>query len=257
MGHCSHEHVRQLASIFQDHRRFARVKPVIAVLCALPQEVRGLIDGLGNAERQVWAGRELYLGRISRREVVVGHTGVGKSLAAMVSQHVIDTYRPDVLVFSGIAGSLNPCHSIGDIVIAEDAVQHDMDATKFGFRRGEIPYERIQAVESDPRLVDSALAWKPSARRVFSGRILTGDQFVADDATREYLRISLRGDAVEMEGASAGLVAHLNGVPFLLARVISDKADGKTPPAFRRFLADASAAILGLIQHLISDFGLP
>jgi 5'-methylthioadenosine/S-adenosylhomocysteine nucleosidase len=230
---------------------------VIAVLGALPQEIRGLFDGLAAAKRQVWAGRGLHLGSILGRRVIAGHTGVGKSLAAMTSQHVIDTYAPAVLVFVGIAGSLNPTYEVGDIVIAEDAVQHDMDTTMFGFRRGEIPNEKIRAVESDQRLVDSATKWQPEGRRVFRGRILTGDQFISDDTLREYLRSELKGDAVDMEGASAGLVARLNAVPFLLVRVISDKADGKTPPDFQRFLADSSTVFLDLIEHLISDDSLP
>ncbi len=167
---------------------------------------------------------------------------MGKVLAAMTLQGVIDNHRPDAVVFLGIAGALNQTYEIGDVIIGADCVQHDFDATRFGFLRGEIPYEKIVELASDKALVDFALRWKGADQMLHIGRILSGDRFVstAGEFPDAYLRDELRGDAVDMESAAAGLVAHLNGIPFLLVRIISDKADGLLPADFKSFMKDSS-----------------
>jgi adenosylhomocysteine nucleosidase len=213
---------------------------VTLVLGAMEGEIAEALSSLRDVETTQWHGYRVHLGRVEDREVCVARTGVGKSLSAMLCQHLIDVYAPDQILFSGVAGALNPSLEVGDTVIARDCMIHDMDATAVGFKRGEIPYTPYRVIPCDTRLVARASALTPLSGSVLVGRILTGDQFVSSVETRDELRGTLDGDAAEMEGASVGLVAAVNQIPFLLIRTISDKADGQTPVDLKAFLTFAS-----------------
>ena len=170
----------------------------------------------------------------------------------MTTQRLIDVCKPECILFGGIAGSLNPKYSIGDLVIARDCMQHDLDATRFHFRLGEVPFEGIREIPCDPKLARIALSWDSGETAVHQGRILTGDRFLADKSSHRLLIEELGGDAVEMEGAGVGIVSHVNRVPFLLIRVISDKADGDAPTNFKVFLRRAADTLFDVVHHLLS-----
>jgi len=213
---------------------------VTLILGAMDGEIAEARANLQQANTAEWNGYQIHRGSVDGRAVIVAKTGVGKSLSAMLCQHLIDAYAPDQILFSGVAGALNPSLEIGDTLIARDCVIHDMDATALGFKRGEIPYSPYRVINCHPDLVAQAAAIAPLEGSVVTGRVLTGDQFVASAETRNELRDALDGDAVEMEGASVGLVATVNRVPFLLIRTISDRADGQAHTDFSSFLKFAS-----------------
>lgn len=210
------------------------------ILGAMDGEITEARANLQHPSTTEWNGFQIHHGRIEDQAVLVAKTGVGKSLSAMLCQHLIDAHAPDRILFSGIAGALNPSLEICDTLIARDCVIHDMDATPLGFKRGEIPYSSYRVFACNPDLVAQAAAVEPMEGRVVTGRVLTGDQFVASAETRSELRAALDGDAVEMEGASVGLVATVNQIPFLLIRTISDKADGQAHTDISSFLKFAS-----------------
>ena len=184
------------------------------------------------------------------KKVVVVKCGVGKVFAALTTQKLIDFYTPEFLVFTGVAGALNPDYEIGDIVLAEDCVQHDLDATGIGIPRGTIPYTNHRFFSSDENLINKA-AKTPTAHTIHIGRILTGDQFLTDSSSLEYLTSEFQGDAVEMEGASVGFTCTLNHIPFLLIRTISDKADHSATADFTGFVKEVSKNSLGVLKHLL------
>ena len=221
------------------------------ILGAMDGEIAAARADLKNPSTTEWNGFQIHHGWIENREVLVAKTGVGKSLSAMFCQHLIDTHTPDRILFSGIAGALDPSLEIGDTLIARDCVIHDMDATALGFKRGEIPYSPYRVFTCDPDLAAQAAAVEPMKGRVVTGRVLTGDQFVASAQTRNELRAALDGDAVEMEGASVGLVATVNRIPFLLIRTISDKADGQAHTDFSSFLQFASRNSWHYLQQIV------
>ncbi len=240
-----------------------------------------------------WNGFTFYEGVIEHRDVIIAKSGVGKSMAAMLTQKVIDHYSPKCVIFTGLAGSINPDIFIGDTVVARDCLQHDLDATALGFARGEVPYSPYRVFSCDEHLMELALSCQPAtlkpgiqsvrpprertspsgsghsgrippsaasdsesehrAPRVTAGRILTGDTFLVHSMmeTHRYLRGELHGDAVEMEGASVGLVATVNRVPFLIIRTISDRADESAHVDFNRFLPWASNNSLRFVTHVL------
>lgn len=196
-----------------------------------------------------------FRGTLFDNSVVLGRSGIGKALAAGATQFLIDTFKPAYLVFTGIAGALNPEFEIGDVVIGDELLQHDLDTSPLGFGRGQIPYSDLRVVNSDRDLVRIALGCVLPGHRVHSGRILSGDQFLthADKVSHSYLVDELEGDAVEMEGAAVALVAHLNRTPALIVRTISDRADDEATQDFTRFLPVASANSSQIVRHVLSS----
>ncbi|MBT3275711.1 MAG: 5'-methylthioadenosine/adenosylhomocysteine nucleosidase [Spirochaetales bacterium] len=224
-----------------------------AIFAAMDGELKSIVSAMSVGEEDSFGRARFYRGSLAGKEIVAGKTGIGKSLSAIAIQAAIDRYHPSQLIFIGIAGSLNPDYDIGDIVIARDCMQHDIDLASQGFHIGEIPFEGIRIIPCDPSLVATAARWDGSLKSIYTGRILTGDSFVVDSAHTNLLRKDLQGDAVEMEGASAGLAAMMNDVPFLLIRVISDRSDGVLPEDFKGFLRKSSDSLLGMVTHVLKS----
>jgi len=220
----------------------------------MKEEVAEIIEKLDVLEKYNFFGMDFYRGILCNHETIVGMTGIGKVMAAIVTQKMIDVFSPKKIIFSGIAGCLSKEIDIGDIVISADTMQHDMDASALGFKIGEIPYTGIRFIEADPEMIDAAKSFKAENSKVILGRILTGDCFIAKQEERNYLAAELEGVAVEMEGAAAALTAKLNNIPFLIIRVISDKCDGKAPDDFKKFLKKSSKIIADMHIHIFKSF---
>ena len=224
---------------------------MIALTAAMQPEIELIRAAAEEPRITKWNSWEFVQGRLCGKEIAAVRTGVGKVLSAAVTQKMIDLFNPEAVILSGIGGSINPEFRRGDIVIGTESIQHDMDATLFGFERGRIPYTDYHIIPSDSRLTDIALEYEASP--VKKGRILTGDQFISGAGRPEfaYLRNELGGDIVDMEGAAAGLTALINNVPFLIIRIVSDNADGKSGGGYQKFLKSASKKNFDLICHII------
>lgn len=225
----------------------------ILILGAMEGEVAEFLRALRNGTRDTWQGFEFHRGAIEGHNVVVAKSGVGKSMAACVTQRLVDVYSPRAVVFTGLAGGINPDLDIGDCLIARDCIQHDLDATALGFARGEVPYSQYRILECGEELVAAASQIVPLSGKTKVGRVLTGDQFLvaANLRSRDYLRSELDGDVVEMEGASVGLVAEINDIPFLIARFVSDRVDGSAKVDFSAFLREAAEGSRHFVTELL------
>lgn len=210
---------------------------VFAIIGALDAEIEVFTKHLLNPQKTNYNGFTFYEGEISGRRTVITKSGVGKVFASLTTQKLIDTYNPQCVIFTGVAGGINNKLNIGDIVVAKDCVQHDFDVRELGFSRGTIPYTDYRFFETDKQLRTLALSAK-SEHKIHEDRILTGDQFFTKKEIKEneYLTNELGGDAIEMEGAAVGLVCVFNEVPFLIIRTISDKADEEASVDFTEFL---------------------
>jgi adenosylhomocysteine nucleosidase/adenosylhomocysteine/aminodeoxyfutalosine nucleosidase len=226
---------------------------MIAIFGAMDGEIAEFIGSLERKNEEKWIDFVFHTGMLEDREVVVTKSGVGKTLAAMAAQRVIDVYKPRAIFFTGLAGGISDRLEIGDTLVAEDCIQHDIDATALGFKRGEIPYSPYRVLSCDKALVDAASFCIPEEGKTVRGRVLTGDQFITkrDLASHRYLLDELKGDAVDMEGASIGLVAAVNKIPFVIIRTISDKADSNAKVDFHSFLPKASRNSLLFVRHVL------
>ena len=230
---------------------------MLGIIGAMPQEVEQLKQEMDRVQVVEAAGMEFYRGSIGGKDVVVVRSGIGKVNAAMCVQILADRFGVDGIVNTGIAGSLRAEINIGDMVLSTDAVQHDMDATVFGYRPGQIPQMDVFAFEADAKLRAAA---KECCRRVnpeigvFEGRVLTGDQFVAGKEKKAWLVETFDGACTEMEGAAIAQAAYLNKVPFLIVRAISDKADDSASMDYPEFERQAIIHSARLTKALVEVY---
>ena len=223
---------------------------MIGIICALKIEVEGIKALMENSETTVKAGLEYISGKISGKDVVVLECGAGKLNAAVGTQIMIDLFKPDVIINSGIAGSLAKGIIIGDIVISSDCVEHDINTTALGEPRGQIWFTDEKRIEipADKEVVDKlAECCKNLGSSVRIGRIATGDIFVSSLQQREYLAFEFGAMCCEMEGGAVGHVCYMNKVPFAILRSISDDLKfnmGEDYEEFKHLAAEKSVKAL-------------
>jgi 5'-methylthioadenosine/S-adenosylhomocysteine nucleosidase len=223
---------------------------VYLVLGALEGEIKVIRDHLQNREKAPWGPFPVYTGLLEGKPLVLAAAGIGKSLSGIRTQGLIDRYPVEKVIFTGVAGALNPSYRPGDLVAARDCLQHDLDAGP-GFEPGEVPFTPYRVFPGDPALLDKARTYRPPEGALRIGRILTGDRFIRREEEREALRRELKGDAVDMEGASAAQAAAINGLGFFLFRTISDRADEQAPQNYRSLLNRAAEQNFLFLKFLI------
>lgn len=195
-------------------------------------------------------------GKLSGKEVVVVRSGIGKVNAAICTQILVDQFHVDVIINTGIAGSLDAEIDIGDIVISTDAVEHDMDASIFGDPIGQIPQMDTFSFPADESLVKLAKEVNEKANpdvHTWIGRVVSGDQFVSSGEKKEQLIRVFDAKCTEMEGAAIAHAAYLNKISCVIIRAISDKADNSAVVDYPAFEAAAIRHSVRLIEALVSE----
>lgn len=210
----------------------------IGIIGAMEEEVAILKEKMEDVRIIKKASMDFYEGTLAGRKAVVVRSGIGKVNAGICAQILADVFSVEAIINTGIAGSLNKDINIGDIVLSTDVVQHDMDATGFGYRKGQIPQMPVFYFAADEKLRQSAAEVCREVNpdiQVFEGRIASGDQFVCDQGVKDGIVSEFAAYATEMEGAAIGQAAYLNEIPFLVIRAISDKADGSAQMDYSEF----------------------
>lgn len=226
----------------------------IGIIGAMEEEVEALRARLENPQKLTRASMDFYSGILEGHEAVIVRSGIGKVNAGICTQILADVFQVDAVINTGIAGSLAARINIGDIVISTDTVQHDMDATGFGYEPGVIPRMETSYFKADEKLVEAAVAACREAVpevNVFTGRIVSGDQFVSDRGTKDRLSKQFGGMCTEMEGAAIAQAAWLNGIPFVIIRAISDKADDSATVDYPTFERQAIAHSVALVRSFV------
>lgn len=226
----------------------------IGIIGAMDIEVAGLKADMEIKREVRKAKMDFCEGVLKGHDVVVVKSGIGKVNAAVCTQILVDEFQVDAVINTGIAGSLNAKIDIGDIVISTDVVHHDMDAVNFGYEPGQIPQMDVFSFAADETLAklaeEACLEVNPEIS-VFHGRIVSGDQFVADKAVKERIVNLFHGYCTEMEGASIAQTAYLNEVPFVILRAISDKADDSASEDYPTFEKKAAQHCINLVEKLL------
>ena len=230
---------------------------MLGIIGAMADEVKQIKEQLTDVQVETRAAMDIYKGRLGGKEVVVVQSGIGKVNAAICAQILADIYKVSAVVNTGIAGSLKAEIDIGDIVISEDALQHDVDAEAFGYEPGQIPQLDTFSFKADKRLIERA---EECCSRVnpdihtFLGRVVTGDQFVSQKEKKEWLTKTFGGSCTEMEGGAIAQACYLNNVPFLILRAISDKADDSASMDYPAFEAKAIQHSVNLMIEMIQNY---
>jgi len=225
---------------------------MIGVIGAMPEELAAVIEVVHADEVVEIGGRRYHRGRFNGEPVVCVVSRIGKVAAAATTAVLLERFAARAIVMTGLAGAVDPRLAIGDIVVADRLIHHDLDARPL-FPRHEVPLLGIAELNADrtlsDRLAAAAAAFQPPPRvialgitepRLWRGLVASGDQFFSSVAAVTALRALLPEVlAVEMEGAAVAQVCHEHAVPFAIARVISDTADHGAAIDFARFLAEA------------------
>lgn len=245
---------------------FGDTSSVTAILGALDAEIALLEDNLTGREESAIEGIRFITGEMKGRSIVLARTGVGKVNAAMIATLLIEHFRPSEVIFTGVAGGINPDLRPGDIVIAAKTVQHDLGMlSPDGFEnwgvKNPVSGERNPTFfPADPRLLTlaemsakyvSLEKFTTKMPEIIKGVVVTGDMFVASSAKKKELRKDLQADAVEMEGAAVAQICWQQDVPCLVIRSLSDSADEHARLDFEDFYKIAARNSAQLVTELI------
>lgn len=225
---------------------------IIGIIGAMDAEISLLLEGMENKVTEVKCGIPYHKGTFAGKSVVVCKSGVGKVNAAVTTQILVDTFHVSQVLFTGVAGALHPKLNIGDIVISSECMQHDMDVSALGYPRGIIPYQEVSSFPADPNLIVLAEnACRMLKVHSVTGKVLSGDQFIASVQTVTMLREQLNGVCAEMEGAAVAQVCYMNSTPFVIIRSMSDKADGSAHVNFPEFTDEASRRSHAILEYML------
>ena len=224
----------------------------LGIIGAMDVEVAALKEKMENKLTSVKAGMEFCEGKLEGLNAVVVQCGVGKVNAALCAQILCDCYGVTAIVNTGIAGSLCTELDIADLVISRDAIHHDFDLRFWGRPVGQVPGFDVTAFPADEKLVELAFqaaeAVNPGHNKV--GRVASGDQFICSREQKDTIIANTQAICAEMEGASIAHAAYRNGVPFVILRAISDKADDSAEmdyPTFEALAAQRCAQVTMLL----------
>ena len=227
---------------------------MIGIIGAMEEEVASLKEEMDVQEIVDKAGMMFCKGILCGQKVVVVRSGVGKVNAGICAQILVDLFQVDLLINTGIAGSLDARIDIGDMVISTDALQHDMDASVFGDPVGQIPRLDTFSFPADEALARKAIRANEKANpdiRTFTGRIVSGDQFISSKEVKDRIVENFHPLCVEMEGAAIAQAAYLNKVSYVIIRAISDKADNSACMDYPTFEKKAIAHSVRLMKELL------
>lgn len=230
---------------------------MIGVIGAMEEEVSMLIGQMKNKETRTIAGMDFNKGKLWDQDAVVVRSGIGKVNMAICTQILVDTYKVTAVINTGVAGGLYHAINIGDMVISTDALQHDMDATGFGYELGQIPRMDVSVFPADEKLVDMAVKACELVNpeiQCFRGRVATGDQFISSNEKKNEIVEHFGAYCAEMEGAAMAQVAHLNNIPFVIIRAISDKADNSATMNYEEFEEQAIVHTMKLLAAMFLKF---
>lgn len=225
------------------------------IIGAMDDEIGLMQNRLEDPEIKVIGGMEFFQGQWQDKQVVLVRSGICKVNAALCTQTLITQFDVDAVIFTGVAGALDPSLDVGDIVISSDAIQHDVDATAFGYAPGQIPGLEL-AFSADENLVSKARRAAANAlgdNKVIVGRVLSGDIFLADPDKARELEHKFQGACVEMEGAATAQTCHRYGIPFVIIRSISDRADGSANIDFKQFVKQSAFNAMSIVENILEE----
>jgi adenosylhomocysteine/aminodeoxyfutalosine nucleosidase len=223
----------------------------IAIMGAMAEEIEPILKRVDNIKKIEYAKNIYYEATYRGKDVVISYSKIGKVFASLTATILIEKFKCDRLLFSGVAGAINPELKIGDLIIASSLSQHDLDITAFGHPYGYVP-EGAVYIETDKSLMDIAKAVaKKSGLKLKEGIVATGDQFVASSDRKEFISSTFKADALEMEGGSVAVICDALDIPFFILRAISDTADGSADIDFDKFLESSAKVSADFILDMV------
>ena len=229
----------------------------IAIMGAMPEEIAPILEIVGEYKTTEYADNSYYEATYKGVDLVIAYSKIGKVFSTLTASTMIQRFGCDKLLFSGVAGGINPGLKIGDLIVATKLSQHDLDITAFGHPMGFVPGGSV-FVQTDKELI--AIAKEVAlelGKIVQEGIIATGDQFVHDSAVKEKIVKHFNADALEMEGGSVAVVCHALNVPFFILRAISDTADTDASFSFDEFMESSAVISAEFVMKMVDKLVIP
>ena len=218
---------------------------------AMPEEISPILEIIGKYRTTEYANNVYYEATYKGVELVVAHSKIGKVFSTLTASSMIQHFGCTKLLFSGVAGGINPSLKIGDLIVSTKLSQHDLDITAFGHPMGFVPGGSV-FVETDKKLI--AIAKDVAAelgKTVQEGIIATGDQFVHDTAVKDSIVTNFNADALEMEGASVAVVCDALNITCFILRAISDTADMDASFSFDEFMESSAIISAEFVMKMV------
>ena len=221
---------------------------MIGIICAMDSELEGILEHIADRHERTESGYVFHTGKIRGRSVAAVRGGIGKVNIAVCTELLILKYKPDVIINSGVAGSLSGKFSVLDVAVVERCVQHDFDTSAIGDPVGFVSTVNMLYFPADKALVgiiDNACA-QLGVKHAFA-TIASGDQFIADSDKKAYIRDTFKADVCDMESAAIAQVCHINDVPCAFIRVISDSTDDEHSMEYSEFMPLAARTAVDVL----------
>lgn len=228
---------------------------IIGIICAMEEELEPLLKLMKSSVVVNKANMVFNFGKVFDKEVVAVTSGIGKVNSAICAQILIDQFKTDCIINIGIAGGTGANVLPGDVVIGDNLVQHDVDTSAFGDEIGQVPRIDTYDFPCDRKLIDLALKACSSIKdhKCFTGRIVTGDQFINETEKIQWLNSKFGALACEMEGGSIAQVCYLNKIPFVIIRSISDNGNIGVHMDYEKFKPIAIDNSTKILFGMLSD----
>jgi len=240
--------------------------PRIGIIGALPEEVGELEKQLTNATQRKHGLMDFTSGSLNGREVVIARSGVGVIYASSVVTTMIEHYHVTTVIFTGVAGGIKEGIKVGDIIVAKDLINYEMNCKSFFLawdkdyrhKLGEYPFMNgLREFPCDSKLIQLAMEAPlgDSKTRRILGRVVTGSEFHSLSRKKElgptWEEVGYP-EAVEMEGVAVAQVAHAYKIPFLVLRAISDNLEGDASEDFSTFAKQVAELVIPLIVYIVA-----
>ncbi len=212
----------------------------LAIMGAMEEEIEPLLSYFENVNTVEFANNKYYEVNYDGLEIVIAYSKIGKVFASLTAATMIEKFGCDTLLFSGVAGGINPELEIGDLIIADKLCQHDLDITAFGHPNGYVPGGKVFVETTEELRTIAKKVAVENNLKVIEGTIATGDQFVHSSERKGFIQNTFNADALEMEGASVAVVCDALNIPFFILRAISDTADMDAGFDFDEFLKSSA-----------------
>lgn len=225
----------------------------IAIIGAMNEEITPLLENIKDYKTINYAGNNFYIANFSSHEIVIAYSKIGKVNSAITASIMIEKFSCEVVLFTGVAGSLSDDLHIGDMIYATSVAQHDLDITAFGHPHGFVPGINVFE-KTDEKLNNIAIKVANKLNiNLKHGIVVSGDQFICDQDKKQWIKNTFNADAVEMEGASVSQVCAAFKIPFFMLRAISDEAAGGAEFDFDKFLESSSKISADFILNMINE----
>ncbi len=226
---------------------------MIGIIGAMEEEVEILKSSIENRETIQIAHVIFYKGNIEDKQVVLAQSGIGKVNAAITATLLIKEFKPDLIINTGSAGSVDSELNIGDIIISNKVYYHDVNATAFGYKLGQVP-SMPEFYETDSKLIDLA---KSSIEQLdlngIVGEVATGDSFIGSIDQRKVIKSNFpTASVVEMEAGAIAQTCYQYNVPIIVTRAVSDLADKESDVTFEEFLKVACVNSSKIVKLLLN-----